>query len=310
MKLLFAILFAATAANAAPRILLGYIDNWTSTYTVTDLEKSGAAKRLTHLAYAFANVHNGACALSDPKTDAANFEALLALRQRHPKLKILISVGGANSANTAAFAAAAKTKEGRAKLAASCISLFSAFDGIDLDWEFPTASDRSNFTALLAEFRAQLNSTGRRYLLTIAAPAGRHNSSQMELAKAAAQLDFLNLMTYDYAGNWSNQTRHAAALSSVAATVKDYRDAGVAASKIVLGIPFFGPGWSGVVSAKHGLSQPVRRPDTRPTSRCISFLASPVSTTVRMEPIGSITPKRTPSGASMISTWCLRRSAT
>jgi chitinase len=256
MKLLFAFLFGVLAAHAAPRILLGYFDNWTSTYTVNDLEKSGAAKHLTHLAYAFANVHNGACALSDPKTDSANFAALHALRQRHPKLKILISVGGANSANTAAFSAAAKTKEGRVKLAASCINLFSAFDGIDLDWEFPAAEDKLNFTALLVEFRTQLNAVGRHYLLTIAAPAGKQNYSQMELAKTAGQLDFMNLMTYDYTGNWSKQTGHAAPLSSVAATVKDYRDAGVPPSKIVLGIPFFGPGWTGAAPTKHGLLQP------------------------------------------------------
>jgi chitinase len=256
MKLILAFLFGVLAANAAPRILLGYFDNWTSTFTVNDLEKSGAAKHLTHLAYAFANVHNGACALSDPKTDSANFAALLALRQRHPKLKLLISIGGANSANSAAFATAAKTKEGRVKLAASCINLFSAFDGIDLDWEFPAPSDKSNFTALLTEFRAQLNSTGRHYLLTIAAPAGKQNFSQLELSKVAEQLDFLNLMTYDYAGNWSKHTGHAAPLSSVAATVKDYRDAGVPPAKIVLGIPFFGPGWKGAAPTNHGLLQP------------------------------------------------------
>jgi chitinase len=256
MRLLSAFLFGVLAAHAAPHILLGYFDNWTSTFTVSDLEKSGAAKHLTHLAYAFANVHNGACTLSDPKTDSANFAALFALRQHHPKLKLLISVGGANAANTAAFAAAARTKEGRAKLAASCIGLFSSFDGFDLDWEFPGVSDKSNFTALLAEFRAQLNATGRHYLLTIAAPAGKQNYSQIELAKVAAQLDFVNLMTYDYAGNWSRQTGHAAPLSSVAATVRDYRDGGVPPAKIVLGIPFFGPGWTGVAPANHGLLQP------------------------------------------------------
>jgi chitinase len=255
VKLLCAAFLLAASAYAAPRILLGYLDNWTSSYSISDVEKGGAAKHLTHLAYAFANVHAGACRLSDPQTDSSNFAALLALRQHYPKLKILISVGGADAANTAAFAAAAKTREGRAKLAASCLHLFSSFDGIDLDWEYPAATDKSNFTALVSEFRTQLNSTGRRYLLTIAAPAGKQNYSQLELAKVAAQLDFLNLMTYNYAGNWSNRTGHAAPLSSIAATVKDYRDAGVSPAKIVLGIPFFGPGWTGVAPTNHGLFQ-------------------------------------------------------
>jgi len=268
MRVSLLLLTALSATAAPPLILLGYFDNWSPAYTIADLEKSGAASHLTHLAYAFANIRSGACAMADPKTDSANFTALSALRKRHPRLKILISIGGSNPANTAAFAAAAKSKEGRAKLAASCISLFlqpkSPFDGIDLDWEFPAASDKSNFTELIAEFRTQLHATGRQVLLTIAAPAGKQNYSQMELGKVAAQVDFLNLMTYDYSGNWSKQTGHAAPLASVAATVKDYRDAGVAASKIVLGIPLFGHGWTGVPNINHGLFQQSTKPAPSP----------------------------------------------
>jgi chitinase len=183
-------------------------------------------------------------------------------------LKLLISLGGANATNAAAFAAAAKSREGRAKLAASCIDLFLkgrlAFDGIDLDWEFPAAQDKTNFTALVAEFREQMDATHQHYLLTIAAPAGKQNYSNMELAKIGGRLDFLNVMTYDYSGNWSKQTGHAASLSSVSATIRGYREAGVPPSKMVVGIPFFGHGWTGVPPVNHGLFQTSVHPAPTP----------------------------------------------
>jgi chitinase len=54
------------------------------------------------------------------------------------------------------------------------------FDGIDIDWEYPAAcglscgssEDIANFTALLAEFRRQLNAVRPNLLLTVAVGAG------------------------------------------------------------------------------------------------------------------------------------------
>src|SRR5947208_11768901 len=102
-----------------------------------------------------------------------NFAAIQQLKGLHPNLKVLMSIGGASSANTAAFAADASTQAGRQALVASCIDLFvngniapgitapGLFDGFNIDWEFPSASDKDNFTALLTEFRNQLNAVSK-----------------------------------------------------------------------------------------------------------------------------------------------------
>ncbi|MGC2770350.1 MAG: glycosyl hydrolase family 18 protein, partial [Candidatus Sulfotelmatobacter sp.] len=108
------------------------------------------------------------------------------LKALHPNLKVLMSLGGASAANTSAFVSAASTAAGRQALAASCIDMFingniatgitapGLFDGFNIDWEFPTATDTKNFTALLQEFRNQLNAlsktTGKQYTLSFDGP--------------------------------------------------------------------------------------------------------------------------------------------
>ncbi len=102
-----------------------------------------------------------------------------------------------------------------------------------------------------------------RYLLTIAAPAGGY--TRIELDRIHAHLDFINLMTYDFAGPWSEHTGFNAALHPVAAhpeqpsasaAVEAYLKAGVPREKIVIGAPFYGRGWTGVKNVDHGLFQP------------------------------------------------------
>ena len=302
------------ASSHAGKVVGAYFEEWSiygANYNIADIQNSGAANVLTHVLYAFSNVSStGQCAIADSWADYqtpylpsvngepyngplyGNFAALLQLKQLHPNLKVLISIGGASAANTANFSAAASTATGRSQLASSCIDMFingnvapgvsaaGLFDGIDLDWEFPTAADKQNFTALVTEFRSQLSAlrtTNREaYLLTIAAPAGSQNYSNMQLAAVAAQLDFLNMETYDYHGTWETTTNHAAPLFEspfdpargqgldIDATIGAYLNAGVPARKLVLGIPAYGRGWTGVPTHNYGLYQTSSGPAPSP----------------------------------------------
>ena len=180
-------------AQPNQKVLGGYFEEWSiyyAGYNIANLQENGVAGKLTHLMYAFANVTTSpapACAIADSWADYqtpylpsvsgvpyagpmyGNFAAIQQLKELHPKLKVLMSIGGASAANTAAFVTAASTAAGRQALAASCIDMFVSgniapgitapglFDGFNIDWEFPTASDTQNFTALLAEFRSQLD---------------------------------------------------------------------------------------------------------------------------------------------------------
>jgi chitinase len=301
MRLLF-----ASQARHSGKIFGGYFEEWGiryAHYNIADLEKNGVADELTHLIYAFGNVTptaSPACAVADPlaayqdstlpsvsgKPYTAplfgNFGAIQQLKALHPNLTVLISLGG-QAGNVAGFTNAAGTEAGRAALAASCIDMFvkgniapgitapGLFDGFNIDWEFPTAADKQNFTALLKEFRTQLNAltktTGKKYTLTFDSPADPKKYVNIDLKAVAAQVDFLTIDGYDYAGTWDKQTNESSSLydtavdpapseaRSIDATVKAYLKAGVPAAKYTMGMPLYAVGWTGVPSANHGLYQ-------------------------------------------------------
>lgn len=288
------------------RILGGYFEEWNIHYSgrnIADLEKNGVADRITHLIYAFGNVtptSSPACSIADP-SDAyldssvptvggkaftaplyGNYGAIQQLKQLHPRLKVLISLGG-QAGNNSGWVTAAATPAGRAALASSCIDMFvkgdiapsvqapGIFDGFNIDWEYPAAADKQNFTALLKEFRTQLNAlaktTGKKYVLSFDSPAGPKNYANIDLKAAAAQVDFLTIDGYDYAGTWDTQTNEQSPLFDTAEnplraqafgideTVMAYLKAGVPAAKYTMGFPSYAVGWMGVANVNHGLYQ-------------------------------------------------------
>jgi chitinase len=305
-----ALLPCGPLSSAQPRhggkIFGGYFEEWGvnyAGYNIADLQKNGVADELTHLIYAFGNVtptSPPACAIADPvaayqnsnvpsvsgKPYTAplygNFGAIQQLKELHPNLKVLISLGG-QAGDVTGFVTAAATPAGRAALASSCINLFvkgniaagitapGLFDGFNIDWEFPGAADKQNFTALLKEFRAQLNALsktiGRKYVLTFDSPASPKKYVNIDLKAAAAQVDFLTIDGYDYAGTWDKQTNESSSLydadtdpvyadaRSIDATVKAYLQAGVPAAKYTMGLPLYAVGWKGVPNVNHGLYQ-------------------------------------------------------
>ena len=185
--LLLLLVFPLAAAESGDddqhpaRVVGGYFEEWSiyfAGFNIANLQANGVANKLTHLIYAFGNATPTGCAIADswadyqsphlPSVSGApytgplygNFAALQQLKQLHPNLKVLISLAGA-----AGFSAAASTASGREAFVANCIDLFingnlgaglsaaGVFDGFDIDWEFPVASDTANATLLMKEFR-------------------------------------------------------------------------------------------------------------------------------------------------------------
>lgn len=271
----------STSVSAQEGVVAGYFTEWgiyDRNYQVMDIP----AEKVTHVIYAFARIENGEIALCDPyaaieksfpgdsKRDVyrGNFKQLQKLKKKHSHLKTLIAIGGWTCSD--GFSDMALTETSRKKFALSVAKFVEkyGFDGVDIDWEYPCggglakgrAADKKNFTLLMAELKNQLQQLGKDYLLTVASAAGEQ-MHHYELGEVAKYIDWFNLMAYDFHGAWENTTHHQAALfPDVSYAVDQYMKKGVASNQIVLGIPFYSRGWSGVSGQNSGFLQPSLKP--------------------------------------------------
>ncbi|KAF2435715.1 glycoside hydrolase [Tothia fuscella] len=172
--------------------------------------------------------------------------AFQSLKRTYPHLKPILSIGGATGgANFAAVAADPAKRTTCANTARTVIDLYG-FDGIDIDWEYPEPGQQSSdYIQLLATLRERL--PGPRYVLTTALPAGQWVLARIDLRQAATYLDLLNLMAYDYCGDWDPKiSGHQAQLHCPAGgpytqCAVDYAlSQGFPANKILLGCPTYG----------------------------------------------------------------------
>ncbi|GAA3028570.1 glycoside hydrolase family 18 protein [Actinokineospora globicatena] len=298
---------------------VGYYTQWSHKdrgIPVRYIVDNGTAARLTHVNYAFGLLdERGGCVSSDPVADyqrlipahesvngkadkpgqplAGNLNQLKQLKQKYPKLRLYISLGG--WIGSTYFSNAALTQQSRAAHVKSCIDLWlegnlpgapagaakGVFDGIDLDWEWPATEgnvgnvvrpeDKVNFTALLREYRVQLDRQGhkdhKRYDLTAFLPANREALDRgFEVAEVFRLLTFATVQGYDYHGAWEKTANQQSALrvpdgdpttpkDSGEIVVDAYLDRGAPRDKITLGVPYYGRGWTGLPNANNGLFQ-------------------------------------------------------
>jgi chitinase len=268
-------------------------------YHVKNIVTSGSASKLTHINYAFGNVQNGQCTIGDSYADydrfydaslsvdgvadtweagalRGNFNQLRKLKQMYPNIKILWSFGGWTWSGGFTQAAA-----NPAAFAESCYNLLhdprwnGVFDGIDIDWEYPNAcgltcdaSGAAAYKNLMQALRARFGSE----LVTAAVPAGYAHINAADYGGASQYVDWYNVMSYDFFGAFdadgptaphsplNNYTGIPQANFYTDYAIQLYKQKGVPASKLLIGIGFYGRGWTGVPNTNGGLNQPATGP--------------------------------------------------
>jgi chitinase len=226
-----------------------------------------------------------------PGTDSAAGENLGTLRQlrrlrtyqqsRGKSLRLIFSVGGWGYADS--FSAAAVDAAHRQHLADSCVQLMQqqSFDGLSIDWEYPSLSESANFTTLMQALRSDLTAagnnprTGTPYLLAMSGPAGYYQS-RFDVPGIAPLVDWVDVMTYDVSGCWGmDHTGHSSPLKGSLDdpdgshnddqdTVQGWISAGLPAAKINFGLPYYGKAFQALQSAGLNPSYPGRYAPTDP----------------------------------------------
>jgi GH18 family chitinase len=234
--------FSAQAGKKAEPVVVAYVTSWTQVVPDPTV--------MTHINYAFGHVNaqfNGVRIDNEQR-----LRDLVSLKRQQPSLRVMLSIGGWGSGR---FSEMAASDENRRAFAADCRRVCNEFglDGIDIDWEYPTQNsagissspqDTENFTLLMRDLRQAL---GKKLWLTLASVG---SAQYIDFRSCVQYLDLVNVMAYDM----GSAPKHHAALyrskhvgwNCASEAVEAHRKAGVPSGKIVLGMPFYGRGKSGV----------------------------------------------------------------
>jgi len=277
-------------------------------YAATGRAEAAAAlpaQRLTHLLYAFgmmcgpipklaaeaaaqrARTCRGrrAFEIAVPEDDASRAElaALAALKARNPDLKLILSVGGWGMPLYPEMIRTAATRRTFVTSVAAFLRTHKAFDGFDVDWEYPGGGDEARallddsaraaeaeaFRALAHELRAALDlegrGAGRSYQLTAAVAGYERSVRGVDWARTQGPFNYIFVMTYDFtpekafaargdfSGGGGPPGHHTNLHASKAtegygadAMVRTLAEAGVPRAKMVIGAAFYGRQWKEV----------------------------------------------------------------
>jgi len=270
------------------------------------------------MSYSAANSVSGTADVYNQAIEG-NFNQLRELKAKYPNLKILLSIGGWTYSKY--FSPMAATASSRQAFVSSCINMFidgnlpsengfggtgsaaGIFDGFDVDWEYPASTgghlgnitspnDTADYTALLGEFRGELNTAGsangKTYYLSAALPGGQDKINKIQTNQIAQYLTFGDVMSYDMYGAWNatgptdeqdplfanpNSPETPATGGNETYSIDNAMKAwtagdpaygisgGFPASKLTVGVPFYYRGWTGVsAGSDHGLYQSASGP--------------------------------------------------
>ncbi|MFD3269890.1 glycoside hydrolase family 18 protein [Paenibacillus dendritiformis] len=213
----------------------------------------------------------------DGTTNGQIKENIKKLKEHNPKTKMVLAVGGYGADGFSD----ASLDGNRYLFTESIINMVKELelDGVDIDWEYPAfhawntqkarPEDTQNFTSLMKELREKLyrlpHPKNKKYLLTFASGTQDWYFQNVEVKKVEKYVDYINVMTYDFTGRWSDTTgynsnlypdRGNKAKHSIDQVITMYLDHEIDSKKLLLGVPAYSYGWKDVKSKTDGAFSP------------------------------------------------------
>ncbi|XP_062248573.1 chitinase-3-like protein 2 [Platichthys flesus] len=185
-------------------------------FTIEDIDPN----KCTHLIYAFSDINDFNEMVPTRRADIFRYQLFNGLKTRNPSLKTLLAVGGPTF-NKEKFTTMLSTTQKRTTFIQSAVALLRIFqfDGLNLDWMYPVGAggdpdNKQKFTLLCKELNAAFETEGNKHnrdrlILTASVSAEREViDASYEVKNITKDLDFLNVLTYDFHGPWENFTGH------------------------------------------------------------------------------------------------------
>ncbi len=164
-------------------------------------------------------------------------------------VKVIVSIGGWGQCDgyppMAASAATRKT------FIDNVIAFMQkhGYDGIDLDWEYPSGTaQRENFTLLAQEFRAAFDAVNPAWTISFVVPSGSYSGNNFDYTALRGLISWIGCMTYDIHGAWTAHAGHNSPLhapanepeGSIDTAVGYLLGMGIPREKLLIGVPFYG----------------------------------------------------------------------
>lgn len=235
LQILFLLTFIASNIHAQTKAIrvIGYVPNWID---VTAFTQNFDFKQVTHINYAFQNPD-----ASGNLVEGNNGLTVLVAKAHLNNVKVLISLGGAGSADVPVktyYQNLISTSAKRADFIHKLIVYVKNYklDGVDVDEEGPAIN--SNYGAFIKQLSDSLKPKG--LFLSAAVGWGGENIQN----SAFQYFDWVNLMAYDYKGNWdlTNPGQHSPYWYAQQ-MMTDYKKRDVKKEQLCLGVPFYGYGF-------------------------------------------------------------------
>jgi len=265
-KPLPALLEAKLPDNLRPPVIFCYFTNWSykrpgmGKFTPEDVD----ASLCTHIVFAFATIENNKLQGSEDNDEGlgadGTYSRIVKLKERNPDLKVLLAVGGW-AFGSKPFQKLTENIFRMNGFVYDSIEFMRShkFDGLDIDWEYPRGpDDKASFVSLVKELRLAIEgeaktSKSAKLLLTAAVPASFEAiEAGYDVPEISKYLDYINVMTYDFHGQWEKEVGHNSPLYplnsatgfqkrlTVDFSAKEWVRQGAPKEKLIIGMPVYG----------------------------------------------------------------------
>ena len=215
--------------------VVAYMPSWRRGFVLKDWDK------ITHLCFCFGMV--GSDGSIDMESIRKNI--LPMVKTAHEKgVYALLSIGGGTGGTD--FNTAILNETSRKNIAENVLKILKEynFDGVDVDYEHwdytPSINNIKRSEALELLYKDLRNGMSKNSQLTIASSLSymKNNGYNKSMTQ---YLDFINMMIYDYTGNWAgSDVGPHSGWNYFIESIAKAKELNIPDNKIVAGVPFYG----------------------------------------------------------------------